>query len=141
MAVPAFLTKEMERCQTNRPMVRRLGMWYNGISMIKAERCPLKSTLFNKAPEPTRAASESSTIPQVTRVALRPKKAGAMKATTAMRAVHGTRGAIRMVNKRAVGESITRVPMTAGTLQPNPRNKGRKDLPCKPMTCITLSMT
>ena len=89
----------------------------------------------------TNSRSESMISPHVTSPALLPKKAGAMNATTAMRAVHGTSGAIRMVNNLAGQESITRVPMMAGTLQPNPRNSGRNDFPCNPMICMKLSIT
>ncbi len=109
--------------------------------MMKEERCPLKTVRFNKAPINTRINKESSTIPQVTQNAFLPKNAGAMNATTAMRAVHGTSGARIIVNNLDDHESITRVPITAGTLQPKPRNNGKKDLPCSPMRCMKLSIT
>ena len=83
----------------------------------------------------------SSTSPHDTANALAPKKAGARNAITASRAEHGTSGASRIVSNRPRRDSMTRVPITAGTLQPNPRNSGRNDFPCSPMTCITLSIT
>ena len=109
--------------------------------MIKAERSPLKTILFSKTPIITNMMIEKRINPQETRKACCPKKAGARKAITAMRAVHGTSGAMRMVRMRAGRESMTRVPMMAGTLQPNPRNRGKKDLPCRPIMCMMLSMT
>src|SRR6266498_4403475 len=93
--------------------------------MMNAERCPLKIILFNRVPLNTRVIIESKTNPHETKSAFDPKKAGAKKATTAMRAVHGTNGAIRIVKKRAGFESITRVPMMDGTLHPKPRKSGR----------------
>ena len=36
--------------------------------------------------------------------------------------------------------SMVRVAITAGTLQPKPIIRGMKDLPCRPILCITLSM-
>ena len=92
MIVPAFLTNESERCQTSRPMVRALGMWYSGISMMKAERSPLKSSRLRTMPDRTRSTSDSRIRPQETSAACAPKNAGAMKASTAMRAVQGTSG-------------------------------------------------
>ena len=35
--------------------------------------------------------------------------------------------------------SMARVAMIAGTLQPNPMTIGMKDLPCKPILCMSLS--
>ncbi len=108
---------------------------------MKAERSPLKSSLLRITPKRTMMKSEKNTNPQMTHMASLPKKAGAKKATTAIRAVHGTNGASKMVNRRDFHESITRVPITAGTLQPKPRKSGKKDLPCSPIQCIKLSMT
>src|SRR6266545_5740926 len=109
--------------------------------MINAERWPLKMILFKRAPLNTRVNIENKTNPQETKSAFDPKNAGAKKATTAIRAVHGTNGAIKIVKKRAGFESITRVPRMDGTLHPKPRNRGRNDLPCKPIRCMRLSMT
>ena len=36
--------------------------------------------------------------------------------------------------------SIIRVLITAGTLQPKPMISGMKDLPCRPIRCMSLSM-
>src|SRR6266498_3213289 len=109
--------------------------------MMNAERCPLKIILLSREPLNTRTVMERRIRDQETSNAFDPKKAGAKKATTAIRAVQGTKGAIKMVNRRAGHESMTRVPMIAGTLQPKPRNKGKNDLPCKPIMCIRLSIT
>src|ERR1043165_5738007 len=109
--------------------------------MMNAERGPLKMTLFNNEPLSTRVIIESRIKPQETKSAFDPKNTGARKATTAIRAVQGTKGAIKIVKKRAGFESITRVPKMDGTLQPKPRNNGRKDLPCNPIMCMKLSMT
>src|ERR1041385_3499193 len=125
IVVPAFLRNDKERCQTNKPIVRALGTWYNGISMMNAERCPLKMTRFNNEPLSTRVTIESRINPQETKSAFDPKKTGARKATTAIRAVQGTKGAIKIVKKRAGFESITRVPKMDGTLQPKPKKNGR----------------
>ena len=70
-----------------------------------------------------------------------PKKAGARNAITASRAVQGTSGASRIVSSRARRSSMIRAPSTAGTLQPNPRNSGRNDLPCSPIKCMKRSIT
>ena len=129
MTVPAFFMNEIERCQTSNPIVLAFGMWYNGISRMKAERCPLKRILFNSAPLPTRTARENSTKPHETQMAYFPKNTGAMNATTAIRAVQGTSGAIRMVSSRAGQASITLVPMIAGTLHPKPMTIGIKERP------------
>src|SRR5512134_3538498 len=97
--------------------------------------------LFNNEPLNTRVSKETRIRPQETKIAFDPKKTGARKATTAIRAVQGTSGAIKIVRKRAGFESITRVPNIDGTLHPKPRNRGRKDLPCNPIRCIKLSIT
>ena len=58
-----------------------------------------------------------------------PKTAAHTKASTARRAVHGTKGDRNMVRRRAFFDSMMRAPITEGTLQPKPRHKGRKLLP------------
>ena len=57
-----------------------------------------------------------------------------------MRALHDMKGNTRMVMRRLLRLSIMRVPIMAGTLQPKPMMSGMKDLPCKPILCITLSI-
>ncbi len=97
--------------------------------MMNAARSPWKKIRLITIPATASVSRAIRTIPQETKVAADPKKAGAKKAITVIRAVQGTRGARRMVSKRARSDSITREPSTAGTLQPNPRKRGRKDLP------------
>ena len=48
---------------------------------------------------------------------------------------------LKITRSRARGDSITRAPITAGTLQPKPRKRGRKDLPCSPIRCMKRSIT
>ena len=57
-----------------------------------------------------------------------------------MRAEQDMKGKTSIVIKRLRGFSIVRVAITAGTLQPKPITIGIKDLPCKPIRCINLSM-
>ena len=49
-------------------------------------------------------------------------------------------GFIKIVIRRLERLSIARDAIIAGTLQPNPMISGMKDLPCRPMRCITLSI-
>ena len=48
-------------------------------------------------------------------------------------------GMMAMVIMRLFLLSIARVAMMAGTLQPNPMTIGMKDLPWRPILCISLS--
>ncbi len=109
--------------------------------MMKAARSPPNATLLITMPEMAKTTRLKPTKPQATTGAAAPKKRGVMKARTIIRAVQGTRGANMMVSSRPRRDSITRVPITAGTLQPKPRNKGRKLLPCKPIKCMKRSIT
>ncbi len=141
MTVPAFLRKARLRCHTNKPMVRQLGMWYRGNSMMKAARSPRKAILLMAMPDRANTIRFNAIRPHETSVAAWPKKTGARKAMTTMRAVQGTNGASMMVSSRARRDSITRAPTMEGTLQPKPRNKGRKLLPCRPIRCMKRSIT
>ena len=77
----------------------------------------------------------------LSKVQISPKKIGAIKAITIMRPVQGTSGANTIVSSRGRLESMMRAPITAGTLQPNPRKSGRKERPCNPIRCMNRSIT
>ncbi len=46
-----------------------------------------------------------------------------------------------MVMKRSLRASMVRVAWMAGALQPMPMMRGMKLLPCRPMRCMSRSMT
>ena len=56
------------------------------------------------------------------------------------RALHDINGIISIVNRRSFLFSNVLVAIIAGTLQPNPINRGMNDLPCNPILCISLSI-
>ncbi len=140
MMVPALRTKAAKRSHTWRAMVFQWGRWYRGNSMINAEPSPLKANRFTTNPTKARTSKGSPVSPQETHSACCGKKTGTNTANTPKRAVQGTNGARRAVNRRLRRSSMIRVPMMAGTLQPKPRKRGMKLFPCRPRPCIKRSI-
>ena len=68
------------------------------------------------------------------------KNAPASRMYTGRRAEQLMKGRTSIVTRRLLRLSIIRVLITAGTLQPKPMMSGMKDLPCRPILCISLSM-
>ena len=60
---------------------------------------------------------------------------------TGKRALQLISGETKIVTIRSLLFSSVRAPITAGTLQPKPSNRGMNDFPCKPTARMTRSMT
>ena len=99
-----------------------------------------KKKWCSASPNPARIRILPPTSAQDTMNAVGPKNTAATIATTAIRAVQGTSGISRVVSSRARFDSMMRVPITAGTLQPKPSKIGKKLLPCSPIMCIQRSV-
>src|SRR3989304_5767618 len=97
---------------------------------------PFKKNLLTIIPTTPRVSIFVATIGQEKIVALSPKTADATNVKTASLAVHGTKGIRRIVRSLALLDSIILAPRTAGTLQPKPRNMGRKLFQCRQIPCI-----
>ena len=84
--------------------------------MIKGTCSFSKRKWCRTSPRPARINKLQPTRPQAIQKAFEPKKTAARMVTTAMRAVQGTSGISKVVNKRARRDSMMRVPRMAGNI-------------------------
>ena len=66
--------------------------------------------------------------------------AAVMKMNTCSRAEHSENGMVTMVSRRSARERMTRVPISAGTLQPKPISSITKLRPSSPIFAISASI-
>ena len=127
-------------CHMCRVVLFNVGSLYGGSSITKGtsllvnmKRLKRRATMTaNNMPVPYKA---NKMVPGYCG-----KKAAINKIYTGSRALHDINGLMSMVSKRLFRYSIVLVAIIAGTLQPNPIINGMKDLPCRPILCITLSI-
>ncbi len=72
--------------------------------------------------------------------ALGENSAAVMNTNTCRRAEHSENGITSMVSRRSERERITRVPISAGTLQPKPISSMTKPRPSSPILAISASI-